>query len=209
MDSIANSQGCERRCDFFTNPAFFLVIKAIKESAYSFYEYGDIDQAKEMCQRALTRLQSEEDAVKNNKSLQKLSIDLQKLLQKIEQGIESPDKPKTDEGQPEAILSNIRLRYRIMLGGIIAGKNLDEWRKETELDPENPTNWKNLGYLLIESGETKEAGKAFCKALELAETANDKKMMTIAINYLAEIYDDLGDQNKVKEMREKMRALTS
>lgn len=116
----------------------------------------------------------------------------------------TPDKPKTNQEQSKA--TGFAGRCRKMVGGLIANKGLDGWRKEIELDPDNPENWRNLGYLLMERDELEEAEGAFRKVLELGKATNDNRVMGIAMKYLFDIYTARGDLDKAEGMRKGMQS---
>ena len=84
---------------------------------------------------------------------------------------------------------------------------ISHYRKATELDPDHPGGWNDLGLLLNRTGSLAEAEQAFHKVLGLEETAVDLKWEAAASSNLGLIYFTQGDLNQAKKMHEKSLAL--
>jgi protein O-GlcNAc transferase len=87
-------------------------------------------------------------------------------------------------------------------------QSLDAYRRATQLDPDNPDGWNQLGHLFRRIGELDNAIHAYNQVLKLGETHDDKEDISIAYGNLGIVYKTRGDLDKAIEFHEKSLKLS-
>jgi len=69
----------------------------------------------------------------------------------------------------------------------------------SELDPEDPNSWIDLGDSLIQIDQLEQAEKAFQRILYLGEQHNDSNRISLAYRKLASVYERRGDAERTRQ----------
>jgi tetratricopeptide (TPR) repeat protein len=86
-------------------------------------------------------------------------------------------------------------------------KALRFYREATELDPDDPEGWNELGHLLRRVGDLPGAEEAYSHVLRLGSSIADKGAVAVAYGNLGNIYLSRGDLGKAEEFYKKSLAL--
>jgi tetratricopeptide (TPR) repeat protein len=86
-------------------------------------------------------------------------------------------------------------------------KALDAYRRSTELDPENPEGWNQLGHLLQRTGELAEAEEAYQKVVAIGQSENDQEWIAIGSGNLGVVDETRGELEKAEAMHQKALTL--
>lgn len=70
-------------------------------------------------------------------------------------------------------------------------KALDAYRRATELDPDSPDGWNQLGRLLSRIGQIDKAFAAFRRVKAIGKRKEDKTILATAYSNLGVLYDSL------------------
>ena len=84
---------------------------------------------------------------------------------------------------------------------------LGHYREATQLDPENPEGWNQLGHLQRRVGDLEEAESAYGRVLELADSTGQVSLKAIAYGNLGIVYRTRGELDWAVEMHEKSLAI--
>ena len=85
--------------------------------------------------------------------------------------------------------------------------SLAAYRRATELDPENPEGWNQLGHLLRRAGELTEAEQAYERVLRLSEADEDTGWEAAGYGNLGNLYLTREELDRAVEMYGKALAL--
>jgi tetratricopeptide (TPR) repeat protein len=77
-------------------------------------------------------------------------------------------------------------------------KAFDAYRRATELDPENPDGWNQLGQLLKRTGQIDEAFAASRRVETIGEQKGDKEILAVAYGNLGNLYQTRGELDQAK-----------
>jgi len=84
---------------------------------------------------------------------------------------------------------------------------LHNYRRATQLDPDDAGGWNQLGHLLKRVGDLDEAIAAYSKVLALGETHQDQAEIAMAYGNLGTIYYTRGELDKAVEFYQKGLAI--
>jgi Flp pilus assembly protein TadD len=86
-------------------------------------------------------------------------------------------------------------------------KALDAYAKATELDPDDPAGWNQLGHLQRRIGNLKAAQRSFERVLALGNQRHDQEWIAMATGNLGLVFYQRGDLDRAEEMHEKSLAI--
>jgi len=84
---------------------------------------------------------------------------------------------------------------------------LGAYRRATELEPENPAGWNQLGHLYVRVGELSEAEEAYGRVLELAGSTGAQVWRAVAYGNLGIVYEIRGELDQAEAMYKKSAAI--
>jgi len=144
------------------------------------------------------------EAIKALAKIPNYKYALQQLEKGSTEGIESLFAKIAKEKVEQGVVANRDAAIAQRQLGALAFKNntqeaIQAYRKATELDPDNPDGWNQLGQLLYRIGKLTESESAFKKVLTWAEKNNDTEWQSIAYGNLGNIYGTRGELDKAEE----------
>jgi tetratricopeptide (TPR) repeat protein len=84
---------------------------------------------------------------------------------------------------------------------------LDAYTKATELDPDDPDGWNQLGHLQSRTGDLGVAVQSYERVLALGNSVADHSIVAAASNNLGTIYSTLGDLVKAEKLHNQALSL--
>ena len=84
---------------------------------------------------------------------------------------------------------------------------LNDYRRATELDPDNADGWNRLGQLLLRTGDLDQAINVFEHVLVLGNSSNDQQLIAAATGNLGIVFQTRGDLAQAEIMHRKSLAL--
>jgi tetratricopeptide (TPR) repeat protein len=87
------------------------------------------------------------------------------------------------------------------------GKAISAYTRATELDPDNPEGWNELGALKLRVGELSAAAESMERVLALGNRASDQTVIAAATGNLGVIYRRRGDLDRAEAMHRQSLAI--
>ena len=82
-------------------------------------------------------------------------------------------------------------------------ESLKAYQESTQLDPENPIGWNQMGHLLSRLGRIDEAFEAYQTVLQLGEKTNEALLIAVAYGNLGNLYRIRGHLDEAESMYQK------